>query len=73
MTEAEKIAAKLSKAQRERFLRGSPIGCCARVNVGEALKRKGLVVDGPGRGIYDWSPLGLAVRDIIQKENDRAE
>lgn len=67
---AREVAKGLSKAQREAFDHGSRIGCRARIDVGAALKRKGLAVDGPGSNIFDWTPLGVSVRRVLE-ENER--
>ncbi len=62
------IAAKLSKPMLECFKRGSDLGCyISQRTVGKALVKRGFAVPVVGHAsLYDWTPLGRAVRGYVR-------
>lgn len=72
MTEAEKIAAGLTEAQRDRFLYGTDLGCIVRsATTRGSLIRKGLAISAglPNVQALDWTPLGLEVRKVLERQS----
>lgn len=65
-TDAEKIAAGLTPAQRRAVLSGVAVGP-GMWQLRNALARKGIATSCPFR----FTPLGLAVRSILEKEQSK--